>query len=52
MRTKQRTLFLEYFKRRIHEIDVEIYILRPLLTKQITKLRAVWGKQFEKGQEK
>jgi hypothetical protein len=41
-------------KRRIHEIafDVKIYILRPLLTKQIPKLRAIRGKHFEKGQEK
>jgi hypothetical protein len=28
---------------------VKIIILKPLLTKQISKLRAVWGKQFEKG---
>jgi hypothetical protein len=32
--------------------DVKIYILRPLLTKQIPKLRAVWEKQFEKGTRK
>jgi hypothetical protein len=33
-------------------LDVKTYILRPLLTKQIPKLRAVWGKQFEKGTRK
>jgi hypothetical protein len=32
--------------------DVKIYILRPILTKQIPKLRAVWGKKFEKGTRK
>jgi hypothetical protein len=32
--------------------DVKIYISRPLLTEQIPKLRAVWGKQFEKGMRK
>jgi hypothetical protein len=32
--------------------DVKIYTLRPLLTKQIPKLRAVCGKQFEKGTRK
>jgi hypothetical protein len=32
--------------------DVKIYILRPLLMKQIPKLRAVWGKQFEKRDKK
>jgi hypothetical protein len=29
--------------------DIKIYILRPLLMKQIPKFRAIWGKQFEKG---
>jgi hypothetical protein len=32
--------------------DIEIYILRALLMKQIPKLRAVWGKQLKKGEEK
>jgi hypothetical protein len=47
MRTKQRSLskggsMKEHF-------DIKIYILGPLLTKQIPKLKASWGKQFEKG---
>jgi hypothetical protein len=32
--------------------DVKIYILKALLMKQISKFRAVWGIQFEKGTRK
>jgi hypothetical protein len=50
MRTKQRSLSKGGFMK--EHFDVIIYILRPLLMKQIPMLRAVWGKQFEKGTRK
>jgi hypothetical protein len=54
VRVRQKALFLDSFKGGSMKghFDVKIYVLRPFLRKEISKFRAVWGKQFEKGRRK